>query len=92
MKHSSLLVSRPIHNPNISEVAKEGDADHLEHMGDPTHPVGTLDESGHEVNRVIGGYKANLHSSCPCPPFARHSLIVRPSCRRSPLTDVNAFE
>lgn len=48
-----------IHNPNVSEEAKERAADRLEHMGGAGH-TGSI---GHESNRVLGGYKATLSVS-----------------------------
>lgn len=61
-----------IHNPNVSEEAKERAQERLETMGTSvettsrapggSYPVGSTDEAGHETNRVLGGYKATLHS------------------------------
>lgn len=59
-----------MHNPNVSEEAKERAAHRLEEMGasvDRADPSGTsAQESGsggpHESNRVLGGYKATLSS------------------------------
>ncbi|KAI0741475.1 Conidiation protein 6-domain-containing protein [Daedaleopsis nitida] len=58
-----------IHNPNVSEQAKERAQDRLENMNasipterDSAFPVGTTDTNGHEINRVLGGYKATLHN------------------------------
>ncbi|KAI0633897.1 Conidiation protein 6-domain-containing protein [Trametes polyzona] len=62
-----------IHNPNVSEEAKERAQERLEHMGtsvettsasrgNGNYPVGSTDETGHETNRVLGGYKATLHN------------------------------
>ncbi|KAI0818463.1 Conidiation protein 6-domain-containing protein [Trametes gibbosa] len=63
-----------IHNPNVSEEAKERAQERLETMGaaaettasplggGTVYPVGATDETGHEANRVIGGYKAALHN------------------------------
>ena len=47
--------------------------------GARTHPAGSLDPQGHETNRVLGGYKATLHSAhpsfSPCfPPFGTRAL------------------
>ena len=63
-----------IHNPNVSAEAKERAQERLENMGVPdeiswerAYLTGTVDASGHEANRVLGGYKATLHSTCvPC--------------------------
>ena len=59
-----------IHNPNVSEEARERAQERLEQMGAATetnnvgrHATGTVDASGHETNRVLGGYKATLHST-----------------------------
>lgn len=30
--------------------------------GNGSYAVGSTDEAGHETNRVLGGYKATLHS------------------------------
>lgn len=64
-----------IHNPNVSEEAKERAQERLETMGTSvettsrapgtSYPVGSTDEAGHETNRVLGGYKATLHSESP---------------------------
>ncbi|KAI0666711.1 hypothetical protein C8Q78DRAFT_994779 [Trametes maxima] len=61
-----------IHNPNVSEEAKERAQERLQGMGTTTsatqerdtgsYPVGSTDEAGHETNRVLGGYKATLHN------------------------------
>ncbi|OJT10671.1 Conidiation-specific protein 6 [Trametes pubescens] len=60
-----------IHNPNVSEEAKDRAQERLETMGTSvettsrapgSHPVGSTDETGHETNRVLGGYKATLHN------------------------------
>ncbi|EIW62441.1 uncharacterized protein TRAVEDRAFT_33922 [Trametes versicolor FP-101664 SS1] len=61
-----------IHNPNVSEEAKERAQERLETMGTSvettsrapggSYPVGSTDEAGHETNRVLGGYKATLHN------------------------------
>lgn len=60
-----------IHNPNVSEEARRSAQERLEQMGEHDaaaaagrgHPTGTLDPQGHETNRVLGGYKATLHSA-----------------------------
>ena len=62
-----------IHNPNVSEEARRSAQERLEQMGEHDaaaaagrgHPTGTLDPQGHETNRVLGGYKATLHSTHP---------------------------
>ncbi|KAI0744853.1 hypothetical protein C8Q76DRAFT_764358 [Earliella scabrosa] len=57
-----------IHNPNVSDEARERAQDRLENMsgftetGDQSFATGTTDPNGHEVNRVLGGYKAALHN------------------------------
>ncbi|KAI0360832.1 FAD/NAD(P)-binding domain-containing protein [Trametes cingulata] len=64
-----------IHNPNVSEEAKERAQERLENMGASvdtgsrggnnnggSYPAGTTDEAGRETNRVLGGYKATLHN------------------------------
>ncbi|KAI0373572.1 hypothetical protein BV20DRAFT_962780 [Pilatotrama ljubarskyi] len=62
-----------IHNPNVSEEAKERAQERLENMGasvdtgsrgnnNGSYPTGTTDETGRETNRVLGGYKATLHN------------------------------
>ncbi|TBU22987.1 Conidiation protein 6-domain-containing protein [Dichomitus squalens] len=58
-----------INNPNVSEEARERAQERLEHMGASTetdnsgrYATGTVDSSGHEANRVLGGYKATLHN------------------------------
>lgn len=49
-----------IHNPNVSEEAKERAVDKLEHMG--AERGTTASESNEDTNRVLGGYKATLKS------------------------------
>ena len=59
-----------MHNPNVSEEAKERAAHRLEEMGasvDRADQSGTstqesASEGPHESNRVLGGYKATLSS------------------------------
>ncbi|RPD54192.1 hypothetical protein L226DRAFT_546393 [Lentinus tigrinus ALCF2SS1-7] len=55
-----------IHNPNVSDEARERAQERLEHSSDTSkatgHSTGATDQSGHEVNRVLGGYKATLHN------------------------------
>ena len=63
-----------IHNPNVSAEAKERAQERLDDMGltgpsqnthqQGSHPAHSVDGSGHETNRVLGGYKATLHSTC----------------------------
>ncbi len=84
-----------IHNPNVSEDARKSARERLDQMGehDPTgrsHPTGTLDTQGHETNRVLGGYKATLHSAHPSfsyPPSERGRL---PRCGTDPRTSDEA--
>ena len=51
-----------IHNPNVSEEAKERAADRLESMG--TSAEETSRSGPHDPSRVRGGYKATLSSEC----------------------------
>ena len=61
-----------IHNPNVSEEAKERDAERLQQMGEevPGDFAGKGDQhyeyddsdAKHGTNRVLGGYKATLKS------------------------------
>ncbi|KAI0082028.1 hypothetical protein K474DRAFT_1694711 [Panus rudis PR-1116 ss-1] len=52
-----------IHNPNVSEEAKERAAERLEHIG-ASEDVGSRNHgssySDHDTNRQLGGYKATL--------------------------------
>ena len=59
-----------IHNPNVSDAARERAQERLEQFGaasetgdNSTYAAGATDANGHEVNRVLGGYKATLHST-----------------------------
>ena len=59
-----------IHNPNVSEEARERAQERLEQFGaasetgdNGTYAAGATDANGHEVNRVLGGYKATLKSA-----------------------------
>lgn len=45
-----------IHNPNVSEEAKERASERLEHMGEKS-------TTSPDTNRVLGGYKATLSVS-----------------------------
>lgn len=82
-----------IHNPHVSEQAKERAQDRLENINasipterDSTFPVGTTDPNGHELNRVLGGYKATLHSMSPFLGVLRdHSADVALQTRTSAL-------
>ncbi|KAH9912770.1 Conidiation protein 6-domain-containing protein [Epithele typhae] len=70
-----------IHNPNVSEEAKERAQERLETMGaahvhPSSHPVGTVDTTGHEANRVIGGYKAALHNPHTSEEAKRHAKEI----------------
>ena len=47
-----------IHNPNVSEEAKERAADKLEQIG--SGMSAQIMQGGHDTNRVLGGYKATL--------------------------------
>ncbi|KAI0780335.1 Conidiation protein 6-domain-containing protein [Fomes fomentarius] len=55
-----------INNPNVSEDAKERAQERLEDMNTNTSYAasgpGGYDATGHETNRVLGGYKATLHN------------------------------
>ena len=63
-----------IHNPNVSAEAKERAQERLDDMGltgtaqnshqQGSHPAHSVDDGGRETNRVLGGYKATLHSTC----------------------------
>ena len=46
-----------IHNPNVSEEAKERAADRLDNLGERS---GGIAQGGADTNRVLGGYKATL--------------------------------
>ncbi|KAI0703986.1 hypothetical protein C8Q76DRAFT_801766 [Earliella scabrosa] len=54
-----------IHNPNVSDEAKARAQERLDDMtgnsGGETTARAT-DANGHELNRVLGGYKATLHN------------------------------
>ncbi|KAI8975919.1 Conidiation protein 6-domain-containing protein [Trametes punicea] len=75
-----------VHNPNVSEEAKERAQERLESMGtsaDETsrnrgtnYPVGSTDEAGHETNRVLGGYKATLHNPRTSEEAKRHAREI----------------
>lgn len=79
--HASLQASRlPSITPHVSEQAKDRAQDRLENMNasipterDSAFPVGTTDPNGHELNRVLGGYKATLHSMSPFLGVADHT-------------------
>lgn len=61
-----------VHNPNVSEEAKERAIDRLESMGEETY-IGNASD-GHETNRVLGGYKATMavcRTHAICGPMAR---------------------
>ncbi|KAI0769573.1 Conidiation protein 6-domain-containing protein [Trametes elegans] len=62
-----------IHNPNVSEQAKERVQERLQQFGTSAeetpsergaggYPAHSTDAVGHETNRVLGGYKATLHN------------------------------
>ncbi|CCM04377.1 uncharacterized protein FIBRA_06551 [Fibroporia radiculosa] len=74
-----------IHNPNVSEEAKERATDRLHHMGGTeevntspsTATHSTTTGSGQETSRVLGGYKATLnneHASAKAKEHAREVL------------------
>ncbi|KAH9851477.1 hypothetical protein C2E23DRAFT_886632 [Lenzites betulinus] len=77
-----------IHNPNVSEEAKERAQERLETMGTSVettaasrgtgtvYPVGATDEAGHEANRVLGGYKATLHNPNVSDEAKRHAREI----------------
>ena len=58
-----------IHNPNVSDEAKARAQERLDDMIGNNSGGGTTaratDANGHELNRVLGGYKATLHSEQP---------------------------
>ncbi|TFK82559.1 hypothetical protein K466DRAFT_500097 [Polyporus arcularius HHB13444] len=62
-KHVAAGLKAAIHNPNVSDEARERAQERLEQVSgaSATH-TGGVDAAGHETNRVIGGYKATLHN------------------------------
>ncbi|OSC97077.1 hypothetical protein PYCCODRAFT_1455092 [Trametes coccinea BRFM310] len=78
-----------VHNPNVSEEAKERAQERLQHMGTSAeetgrsrgnagggHAVGSTDQAGHETNRVLGGYKATLHNPNTSAEAKRHAREI----------------
>ncbi|KAI0344633.1 hypothetical protein BDW22DRAFT_1326777, partial [Trametopsis cervina] len=66
-----------IHNPNVSEEAKERAADRLDHMGGNgrTHDPHAGTEGEHD-NRVLGGYKATLTNEHTSPEAKAHAREI----------------
>ncbi|KAI0325107.1 hypothetical protein GY45DRAFT_1330741 [Cubamyces sp. BRFM 1775] len=75
-----------VHNPNVSEEAKERAQERLAQMGASAeetstgtargHAVGSTDGAGHETNRVLGGYKATLHNPRTSEEAKRHAREI----------------
>ncbi|KIP08301.1 hypothetical protein PHLGIDRAFT_127122 [Phlebiopsis gigantea 11061_1 CR5-6] len=68
-----------IHNPNVSEEAKERAADRLDHIGEKT--TTTHNTTGHhqgdrDTNRVLGGYKATLSNENTSPEAKQHAAEI----------------
>ena len=56
-----------IANPNVSEDAKDNAARQLDQMGYERPSGQTTTTTDEHTNRVMGGYKATLHSKCSSP-------------------------
>ncbi|KAH9894739.1 Conidiation protein 6-domain-containing protein [Cubamyces lactineus] len=73
-----------VHNPHVSEEAKERAQERLAQMGASAHEtsttrghaVGSTDGTGHETNRVLGGYKATLHNPRTSEEAKRHAREI----------------
>lgn len=69
-----------MHNPNVSEEAKEHAAERLEQMGSASESRRTGGSgsysSGQDSNRVLGGYKATLTNEHTSPEAKKHAREI----------------
>ncbi|KAI8975920.1 Conidiation protein 6-domain-containing protein [Trametes punicea] len=83
-----------LHNPRVSQEAKERAAERLEEMGETSLSAGSTKGASQHKNHVLGGYKATLHNPYTSEEAKRHAreILEADSYQLDPPKGVSADE